>query len=160
MCPKFHSWQTSELQFALSLFTSKVHASALFNDAKMLKHVGEEKGPFDLLTFSGVGEQTPYFKRLRNLWMMDSIELMYYLLGICYVMRNCSSCCRYKDQQDLIFALKELEVWKEQNTKINRTSFLFSRILGSGRSKTHIYIILIQYSICFESTIYPFKKVQ
>lgn len=38
----------------LGLFNSRVHASALSSAAEMLKHVGEEKGPFSLLTFSRV----------------------------------------------------------------------------------------------------------
>lgn len=53
------------------------------------------------------------------MWVMDSIQLMCYLLGICYVMRNCCSRCGYKEQQDLGFALKELAVRKEQNAHLD-----------------------------------------
>lgn len=49
-----YSWQAAELQLCSDLFHSKVHAFSLFSLANRLKHVGEEKGLFDSLTFSRV----------------------------------------------------------------------------------------------------------
>lgn len=57
-------------------------------------------------------------------------------------MRNCSSYGRYKDQQDFVFALKELVVWKEKNTHFRFFQYNMASVLKAtftfSKSRTKV----------------------
>lgn len=109
------SWWDAELQFVLKPAPLQSPCFCIIQCCQQVED-GEIKGHLIFWPSIDLWEQKPYFKRISNTLVMDAIQLIYCLLGNCFVMRNCFSCCRGQHQQNLDMALKEIVVWKEQST--------------------------------------------